>query len=627
MPNPYASPIPFTPPASESEKVRLYDTARQSAAASHRSTGVPLNVVGLDDIPDTAPPEYAPPVPPIPAAVQQERSRPGSMVSPGVASPVLGSPRVDQVGNSPMGSPGLGLGLGYSDKDASQRDEVGSVTEGSGPSSGAAPGPSVQRQSLPRPSNHGSSAISEKEQMRRYFEAKDKVERAARGEVSDGSEEEEGERAGPIGPGIGQGSVSQLAQTSASSPGGADRQDGAADRFNADMQTSHSPQGAGSSRDVGIAPPIPLDQTHPQTPASTSNAIAAATAYAQSPPAGASAPSGPSRQYMSAEQEKDLMRQRYEEATSRANRARSSLGTHEAAPSTSTGFTGSPGPGSPVHPNAPSVITSQIDSAASSPRLSNGPVLTSYTRQGTAAAQGSSSVASLSQPSHVTTPANPASGQGYMSAEQEKDMMRRRFEEAQARVDKAYGRPRVSDASPPVEETIRAGDAAHSAAGSRSAVETEQTSMMNGGTAQSASVYPSAEQEKEAMRRRYEQASSRVFSGASAVGGGADGNGRADVGGSAGGGSDRPLPPARPLSVQPPNRSGSVIQEPGHANGYDTQQIPAPKLNGGTVTTPASTSEPAGGQAPPPPLPARPPAEYINLLSPSVAPNKRYSFA
>lgn len=213
-------------------------------------------------------------------------------------------------------------------------------------------------------------------------------------------------------------------------------------------------------------------------------------------------------------------------------------------------------------------------------------------------------------------------------------MMRRRFEDAQARVDKAYGRPRPSDGAPPLSEPGRDASGSRAANGdstqgtgnsndmSPPALATPQAPSplpvgpsSTSHTASNAQQYPTAEQEKEEMRRRFEQATSRVVSGGGGIPGGTSAGGA---------GASKPLPPARPMSMQPPSREGSTA--PPVLNGIaqsSLQGLAEPGRSGTSANGAATSSVPT----PPPPLPARPPAEYINLLSPSEAPNKRYSFA
>lgn len=591
--------------AAESEKIRLYDTARKTAAALHLSTGVPLGIVGLDEIPDTAPPEYAPPVPPIPAVVAEERSRPGSTylatppltqggMLPGIApiSPLIGSPSgVMMGGTSGVGSP-LVPGSPVSATNALPAAGSSSTT----------PAPAAKN----RANGNIPTALSEKEQMRRYFEAKDRAERAARGE---GSPEESDE----------------------------------------DIPEANTAGGAGSAN-AGPAPRSGSGSGQPREAASDDQRKAAVNNSAN--PAPTTSP------YMSAAQEKEAMRQRYEEATWRANRARSSLGQAEASGTSSEN----------ASPNKPSFAGSLTNGGAP---LQN--TASRFDHQ-TAAPKPSDGAS-------ISSAAGPSGG--YMSAEQEKDAMRKRFEEAQSRVDRAYGRPRASDQGPAsVAESSQsnAGQQGRStpllssngpdAPSCSGALITEASSTPTPAAMSASkstdSAYPSApmtasgtgaggwqsaEEEKEAMRRRFEQASSRVVSGGS--GSGFGGAAAGANGGSAK--SSRPLPPARPLdttgsgSGRPKSMQPSARAPDGQSsNGYTPPVSAGPTSSFGPDSTADmgqsngtkqtgvrdGNAEPMSGAGAgssnggaPPPLPARPPADYINLLSPTEAPNKRFSFA
>jgi hypothetical protein len=200
--------------------------------------------------------------------------------------------------------------------------------------------------------------------------------------------------------------------------------------------------------------------------------------------------------YPSATDEKEAMRRRYEEATTRVSRA---------------------GTASPVQP-APSAYVPAASWA--SPAY---------------ASPAAHTAAPIAGPSSIQNP--PSS---YTSANDGKERMRRLYEEANSRV-----RARTS-MSPPVDIS----DSPPSA---------PSTNPFRQPTAagNSATSYPSAEQEKEDMRSRYAEASSAVSRARMPEGG--------------------------------YQREGSVE---------------------GTVGGVGNGIEPA------PPLPSRPPAEYVNLLSP-----------
>lgn len=489
--------------------MNLYNTARQNAASTQRSGGIPLERLGLDDIPDAAPPEYAPPVPALPGGKYQAPSRPVSEFAS--AEPSLASG---------MNSPDLANGT----SPAKLKGGVVLAAEASGSQA-------VDAGSSPAAAGPSTSGLTEKEQMRRYYEAKDKVEN--RGEAS--------------GSGSGSGSGSAPPAVGAI-PGLSEKEQ--MKRYYEAKDKVDRVEASGSSRPVASSPiasapsaPVSeqeqmqryyeardrVEQTQqgafaPGGSASGSGINGAASGSgsgSDAPLAPALTPSCPS-----AADEKDMMRKRYEEAANRVNRA----------------GTASP----PMMDSPPSFSPAIVSGPSSLP--SNGISINDI-------------------PSNSAGPST-----SYPSATDEKERMRRLYEDANQRVSRA--RQSLSP-PPPDSPTPQRTTSTVPFASSPSYTSSPQIGIgpsPDAGPSGSGSAYPTAEQEKEAMRNRYDAATSavsrRAVSGGMGNGGVSGGMGNGEGSGSIKGGG----------------RVGSGLTE---------EELP-----------------------PPPPLPSRPPAEYINLLSP-----------
>ena len=175
----------------EHEKLRLYNEARSRAVAVQSATGVRLDIIGLDD---SAPPEYAPPLPAQPAEDYKAPSRPVSMytVSPNMSLP--GSPEA----GPPASPPGPSMSAAYSSAtngkeephrrfEEAQSRMISPAPDGQSTPTSPVAGPSELPQSagtigLGLPGF--TSAAEEKEQQRRRFEdAQNRVVSAGRGTV------------------------------------------------------------------------------------------------------------------------------------------------------------------------------------------------------------------------------------------------------------------------------------------------------------------------------------------------------------------------------------------------------------------------------------------------------------
>jgi hypothetical protein len=514
-------------PSAEQEKLRLYNQARNRAAASQQADGASLDRLGMDDIPAAPPPEYAPPRPIKPAGeaytpparpVSEFFSTPGSdrdrSTSPGVGSsdrpPPPKKPTVPEVYLSAAEekeqqrqryeaahrrvTSGAGSSLGHESPQASasasasaSRSAAASPAPGQSPqrsSNGTVPNGNVPDAPVPYeaifPSGSSSSraaaatrapvtpAMDEKEQMRRYYEARDRVDRTQR------------EQGSSI-----QGSAPELASPLAS---------------------------------PALAPPA--------TSSTTTNAVGSGSRSGPSGSAGTPKPANGA--YMSAAEEKETMRKRFEEASARVAHAQR-LGSpapldSPVIPRSSTPSSPAPGPkasgsGSGVGAAVPAAYMS----AAEEKEMMRRRYEDASSR--VARTQGLGSPPPMDSPvlPRASTPSSPAptasgSGSGgassavpaaYLSAAEEKEMMRKRYEDASSRVARTQGSS--SSSGPNLGSPVRVASAAGPGPGpgpGPGSGSAPTSPPFSPGSANGS--YMSAAEEKEAMRRRYEDATTRV---------------------------------------------------------------------------------------------------------------------
>ena len=165
--------------SAEQEKLRLYNEARSRAIAAQSATGASLNSLGWED--DSAPPEYAPPVPAQPAEGYKAPSRPVSMYT-SAASPDRSAPGSPVFESSPSASlstpPTSAAYMSAADEKEQQRLRFENaqnrvVSSGrSQPGSLTSPlaGPSEAPTVAPVATTGFPSASDEKAQQRRLFE-------------------------------------------------------------------------------------------------------------------------------------------------------------------------------------------------------------------------------------------------------------------------------------------------------------------------------------------------------------------------------------------------------------------------------------------------------------------------
>jgi len=375
-------------PSSEQEKLRLYNQARSRTVAAQSATGVRLDTLGLDD---SAPPEYAPPLPAQPAEAYKAPSRPVSMYT--AASPDKSTPESPQSG--PPASPPTKsvLILSADEKDQLRRrfeNRISASPRGqsampSSPVAGPSEPPTAE---APVETAGYLSGAEEKEQQRRRFEDAQKcVVSAGRGTAPS------------------------------------------------------SPEAGSSSLPNGNAVPsenaVPYDVIFPAASSSTADPSSDAGPSSSAGPSSDSGPStssGPSKEMQGKPangglSEKEQMK-RYYEARAKVTQAKTrpasaAIEASPPAPITSPAPTNRPVSAAPI--NEKEQMRRYYEAMERVQRASGG-----------GSASGSIPVAPASAidspPKAGASTCTPAPVNGYMSASDEKAMMQKRFEDAQAAV-------------------------------------------------------------------------------------------------------------------------------------------------------------------------------------------------
>jgi hypothetical protein len=174
----------------------------------------------------------------------------------------------------------------------------------------------------------------------------------------------------------------------------------------------------------------------------------------------------------------------------------------------------------------------------------------------------------------------------YLSAAEEKEQMCKRFEEATAAVNRQSS---GSAPTPTIDGPSKAGS------GSRS----------GSGTVPAPPAFMSAAEEKEQMRKQFESATAAVNRQSSGPPPAIEGASNAGSGSGSGSGA-APAPPAFMSAAEEKEQMRKRFESAQAAvNPPQARTIPA-----------RAPSIPIDPNAPPPPLPTRPPVEYITLLSP-----------
>ncbi|WVR07797.1 hypothetical protein IAU60_004840 [Kwoniella sp. DSM 27419] len=653
----------------------LFESARSRAIAAQMANGTSLDQIGLsgpmaggskstgeDEIPDAPPPEYAPPRPEQPKREYTAPARPLSSYTNGSPSlPNSPTVRQAQLGEAQLGessppspvpqsmsSSSNQAFMSAADEKELQRRRYEEATSKIGLPGGHAGGSGsgldgttdstgspVQNRypvglgiSSPPPFTPGQSnpggGLSEKEQMRRYHVARDRVDAASRGEV-----------VSPIAGGSGQ-QYSAFGQRAASGPpigsaiSASDEKAQMRRYYEAQEKVAaqrgdSTPNRVGARTPMAGSTPSPARSVGPMSALSEKeqmrryyearDRVASASSQGREGPndvaggsgsasggasraehaalaspsqrGSASEGAGPS---LSAAEEKEQMR-RYFEAMDRVQRASSQVQSQPTGSmGASSAFANALGQrqlvDSPLNENGPVSYSGEVSENA--PPLA--PIISASSGPGAGAGSSSGSgsgfgAAAGAGPGLGRNSVQPAS---YMSAEEEKEAMRRRYEAATSAVGR-YSSPPPSQSPHPssLPATVAPphggyrprtslGDAGQALLSSEGGVPRPRTSMGTGTSADSDSPWRSVQTSKR----------DRPISQISTV-------------------SNLSTPPDSPLIRDPTVKAGKARargSEDGHArdSGEDADR--------------GAGSE--RSDAPPPPLPARPPKEYVQLLSP-----------
>lgn len=297
-----------------------------------------------------------------------------------------------------------------------------------------------------------------------------------------------------------------------------------------------------------------LDKVNTAQGGSSSSAPTAA--YDKPPPIDSDPAPPKAAGYMSAAEEKEQMKKRFEEATSKVNQAKSPRMDEASGSSTRATMATTTYPSAEDEKEQMRKRYEAATAAVGSPSIPNGSgSVGGHSKQGSA-----SSIPPV---------------KGYMSAAEEKEQMRKRFEDATAAVNR--------QSSQPVSPQIGSGSG-------------------SGSGSSHPAPYMSAAEEKEQMRKRFENATAAVNRQSSQPVSPQIGSGSASGSGS--------------VSSQPPAAYMSAAEEKEQMRKrFDSAQA-AVTGQKPPVQSQRTLSTPIDPDAPPPPLPTRPPVEYITLLSP-----------
>ena len=312
-----------------------------------------------------------------------------------------------------------------------------------------------------------------------------------------------------------------------------------------------------------------LDKVNNAQSGSSSNPAS----YDQPPPEPEATPAPKASAYMSAAEEKEQMKKRFEEATSKVNQAQSPRMNGSGSGSGSGAGSGAMARAPPsAYPSAEEEkdqMRKRYEAATAA--VGGSPIIPN----------GNGSVGGHSK--HGSASSIPS--KQYMSAAEEKEQMRKRFEDATAAVNRQSSQPPAAPA--------RSG-ATGSGSGSGS------------GSAQAPASYMSAAEEKEQMRKRFEDATAAVNRQSSQPS-----SPRINGSGSGSGSGGSSQAPAGFMSAA--EEKGQMRKRFESAQAAVGSNNPPPQRAPQTTRT---LSTPIDPDAPPPPLPTRPPVEYITLLSP-----------
>jgi hypothetical protein len=403
------------------------------------------------------------------------------------------------------------------------------------------------------------------------------------------------------------------------------------------------------------SPAVPRSST-PSSPAPGPRASGSGSGMASGSGSGGGASSVPAA-YMSAGDEKEMMRRRYEDASSRVARTQGlsspppmdspvlPRASKPLSPAPTASGSGSGGVGSAVpaaylsaaeekemmrkrYEDASSRVARTQGSSSSGPNLGS-PVRAAFAvgpggpGPGPGPGSGSGSGSAPTLPPFAPGPANGS----YMSATEEKEAMRRRYEDATTRVARASASSPPASPSPS-KSTPYGSSGPSGPSGPSISTPNAAPAPAFEARANTPAAYPPAADEKELMRRRYDDATASV-SRAQGLGPGVGLGINSATGAGAVGGSSNLIAEgsgsASTSHVSPPPSAFSHQQSSSAATSPPESPVRPAAAGGAAGMGKGKASQAQAGQgegqtqgpiAPPPPLPARPPADYINLLSP-----------
>lgn len=599
--------------SAEQEKAKLFDEARNRAARAQQSSGADLQDLGLD-IPTVAPPEYAPRRPEMPKEDYKAPSRPVSVYTAKSSVPGtntnLGPSTVTSPASSPFPEMATLPDISVPEQTALHPAQIPpnkpfpqSVTPSVSMSTASS---SVGASSGSRPNMEPAylSAAEEKEQQRRRFEQAQRRVVSGSSSVAPSTDQDgvgaSANNDGPIpydqifptnappAPGL----ASSSGPATITKSGVSEKEQGS--RYQEAQNGVIQNAGSGFPQTTSSAPSTAPGSTNGHT--ETTRALPAPVLS-----------------------EKEQMRRYYEAQDRVAHASGQGSSTAFSSPQMEVSPSRSTTTASPAPPKAPAFTAAAPPSAGLSEKEQMRRYYEAQDRVAQAGGQGStpglrsSSIQdSPSRPNNFDPPppeehvAGAVSGSGasgvravpLTSALSEKEQMRR-FYEAQDRVARAaagQGSPETGSSSafnqagPDVPRYASPAPAASSSpiagpsSGSSAAQQRAAFGSGSGAGSGSGSGFMSAEAEKEMMRKRFEDAQAAV-----------ERNKRESL---------SPPPAASSSRFTLQLESPNVPRESTFDQG---------KPKGRTSLGSTEASLPAG---PPPPLPTKPPAEYINLLSP-----------
>lgn len=367
--------------------------------------------------------------------------------------------------------------------------------------------------------------------------------------------------------------------------------------INGSPQASSS--GHGQSRSVSLSYLSSGDEhdTRPPSHLPSSRVVS-------SPHSASRSSSSPS--YPSAAEEKDLMRRRFEEAERKVNNS-----------------VGGPSANGHLHTSSMSSVTASASGGSSQPSSQSAPYLSAAEEKDLMRKryeEATRKVAPVTNDVPPTAPVAAPAPSAYMSAAEEKDLMRKRYEQAHKRVvsssmsQGSFSGPASSaghdNQPPPTEEPIPYDELFGASSGSANTSGPPATKPTT-------STYMSAEDEKDLMRRRFEEAENRVKNSTEVA-------------------AAASSPRSVTASEQPathtsgPSSSGYMTAKQEKDAAKQRYEAAQGAVSRTVEDRPGASRTGSGGgsgsgyqprwsstplpDGPPPPLPSRPPAEYINRI-------------